>query len=211
MADRRAALILTGGSSRRMGQPKEWLKLQGETLAFRAARVASQACTVVAMVAAGGQVLPPLPAGVLRIDDLPPYAGQGPLAGALAGLTALQAVDVDTVYIGSVDAAQLSVAHIDHVLSRLEAEPNRAAAVPYELGPNGGHILHATSGAVRLTSALPVAAELLRTGVRALRQLYEALDAKTISASSLPDPRAIASCNTPEEFARLSRGAGTPS
>ena len=81
------AVILCGGQSRRMGQPKAWLPFGRERLLQRVVRLVSTAAEHVAVVAAPGQELPPLPASVVLARD--PVRGKGPLQGLAAGLAAL--------------------------------------------------------------------------------------------------------------------------
>jgi molybdopterin-guanine dinucleotide biosynthesis protein A len=195
---RRAALILAGGASRRMGRPKAALELEGETLLHRVVRIALAACTEVVVVAAPGQALPPLPEVARRVDDPAELVGSGPLVGALAGLRALD--DSDVVYIGAVDAAWLSTAHVDAMLGALEADPAALAVVP-ETIEDGRRIVHATSGAVRMPAARETAIALVRSGQRALSRLYDGLDARRIAVAALAHPESLRACNTPADYA----------
>jgi molybdopterin-guanine dinucleotide biosynthesis protein A len=84
-----AGVVLAGGRSSRMGQPKAGLEWHGSTLLYRTAAVLARAVTgPVVVVRAPGQVLPALPAGVELVDD--PVEGLGPMQGVAAGLGALQ-------------------------------------------------------------------------------------------------------------------------
>lgn len=184
-----------------MGRPKPWLDAGGETLLHRIARLVGQACPVVVVVGSAGQSLPPLPDGVARIDDPPEHAGQGPLAGALTGLTALGDLSAEIVYVGACDAAWLTTRHVRHVLDVLERTNSAMAVVP-ESGPfeDGTRIVHATSGAVRLPVARATAYALVQSGQRALRSLYDGLAARRIGTSTLPDPEAVRPCNEPADW-----------
>ncbi|NBW86411.1 MAG: hypothetical protein EBR23_06180, partial [Planctomycetia bacterium] len=81
---------MAGGASRRMGPlvdpraGKAALEFAGETLLGRVCRVAAAALRRVIVVAAPGQALPPLNAGVEIVRDSRP--GAGPLAAILDGL-----------------------------------------------------------------------------------------------------------------------------
>lgn len=83
-------IVLAGGASRRMGPlvdpraGKAALEFAGETLLGRVCRVAAAALRRVIVVAAPGQALPPLNAGVEIVRDSRP--GAGPLAAILDGL-----------------------------------------------------------------------------------------------------------------------------
>ena len=75
-------VLLTGGTSRRMGRDKATIAIGTETMAARAARVLAAVCNPVIEVGPGVSGLP-----CTRED--PP--GTGPLAGFLAGCRALAA------------------------------------------------------------------------------------------------------------------------
>jgi molybdopterin-guanine dinucleotide biosynthesis protein A len=80
-------IVLAGGTSRRMGTPKEWLNFAGEPMLARVVRIVALVASPVVVVAQEGQVLPPLTAGVETAHD--GMAGAGPLAGIVAGFDAL--------------------------------------------------------------------------------------------------------------------------
>jgi molybdopterin-guanine dinucleotide biosynthesis protein A len=71
-----------------MGRPKAWLPFAGETMLGRVVRLLGEAVAPVIVVAAPGQDVPPLPAGVETIRD--PEGGRGPLQGLAAGLECLR-------------------------------------------------------------------------------------------------------------------------
>jgi molybdenum cofactor guanylyltransferase len=75
-----AGVLLTGGSSGRMGTDKARLVVNGETLAARSARVLGAVCDPVVEVGPGVSGLP-------AISEDPP--GAGPLVALLAGVGAL--------------------------------------------------------------------------------------------------------------------------
>jgi molybdopterin-guanine dinucleotide biosynthesis protein A len=77
-----AALLLTGGQSRRMGFDKAAIEWRGETLATRAARVLADVCDPVLEVGPGFTSLP-------AVREQPP--GTGPVRALLAGVDALRA------------------------------------------------------------------------------------------------------------------------
>lgn len=184
-----------------MGRPKAWLELGGETLLHRVARVLSATCPVVVVVASPLQSLPTLPARVVRVDDPTELVGEGPLVGALTGISALVEIGADIAFLGAVDAAWLTTAHVDAMLGVLTTDLTAMAVVP-ESGPtpSGGRIVHATSGAVRLPVARDTALALVRSGQRALMRLFEGLAARRVAVDSLPHADAVRTCNTPEDF-----------
>ena len=81
------AVILCGGESKRMGQPKAWLTFGGERMLQRVVRLVANVVDDVAVVAAPGQELPSLPPSIILARD--PVSGRGPLQGLAAGLGAL--------------------------------------------------------------------------------------------------------------------------
>ena len=56
-----AGVVLCGGRSSRMGRPKAWLPFGRELMLPRVVRLLGEAVGPVAVVAAPGQDLPPLP------------------------------------------------------------------------------------------------------------------------------------------------------
>src|ERR1700720_1408053 len=96
------AIVLCGGESRRMGQPKAWLPFGPETMLQRVVRLIRSAAGVgpIVVVGAPGQEVPPLPDGVDVVRD--PVAGRGPLQGLAAGLAAMPA-GAELVYASATD------------------------------------------------------------------------------------------------------------
>lgn len=82
-----AALVLAGGRSFRMGQPKASLPFGGEPMLTRIVRRLAMVVRPVVVVAAPGQELPELPASTRVARDAVP--GRGPLEAIAAGLAAL--------------------------------------------------------------------------------------------------------------------------
>jgi molybdopterin-guanine dinucleotide biosynthesis protein A len=113
-------LLLTGGSSRRLGTDKATIVWQGDTLAARAARILTQVCAPVVEVGSGVTALP-----VAREDP----AGSGPLAAVLAGVHALEAdgdAQVDTVLVLACDMPFVDVP----LLELLAAWPGTGTVIP---------------------------------------------------------------------------------
>ncbi len=184
-----------------MGRPKSWLPIDGVPALRHVTDIAAEICPTVLVAAAPGQDLPPLAAGVERVDDPVERAFEGPLSGIATGLEVLAAQQVELAYIGACDSVFLDAQHISHMLRELNRDRQHPAVVP-ESGPfeDGRRFLHATCGAVRLPVASQTAAALLLSGRRAARSLYEGLNARRLAVASLPDPRVVRSCNTPEEW-----------
>lgn len=208
-APRSGAVLLAGGLSSRMGQPKAWLPWRGRPLLLHLLELLAPRCPLRVVVGAAGQELPPLPEGVLRVDD-PPGERQGPLLGLSLGLDALHG-HADLAFLGACDGVFLSDAHVAHVLAALH-DPAVDAAIP-EDPPDPAdparRLAHPLASAVRVAPARALAHDLLAAGVRRPLALFERLATRWIPVAELPDPRALATCNTPEEYAaaRAERGA----
>ncbi|WP_049573507.1 NTP transferase domain-containing protein [Streptomyces sp. SBT349] len=83
-----AGVVLAGGRSTRMGRPKAGLEWHGATLLYRATALLSRTVDgPVVVVAAPGQEVPALPAGVRVVED--PVEGLGPMQGVATGLAAV--------------------------------------------------------------------------------------------------------------------------
>src|SRR5262245_47236967 len=83
-----AGIVLCGGQSRRMGQPKAWLPFGGDVMLPRVVRVLRSAVEPDVVVAAPDQDLPPLTIQVEVVRD--EEKGRGPLQGLAAGFRALR-------------------------------------------------------------------------------------------------------------------------
>jgi molybdenum cofactor guanylyltransferase len=110
-------VVLAGGRSTRMGTAKADLEWHGSTLLYRAAAVAGRAVDgPVVVVAAPGQDLPDLPAGVTVVED--PVEGLGPMQGLAAGLAAV-GDRAEAAFVCSTDLPFLHPAYIRRVLRAL--------------------------------------------------------------------------------------------
>lgn len=97
-------VILCGGLSTRMGTSKALLAFGPETMLQRVVRMLSTVVSPIVVVAAAGQSLPDLPAGVVVTCDEQP--DRGPLEGLRAGLKALPPT-VESAYVTSCDVPLL--------------------------------------------------------------------------------------------------------
>lgn len=194
-----AALIVAGGQSSRMRQPKPWLDLHGTPLLRHIVEVAVTVVDRVVVAAGPGQELPTLPARTVVVRDAPAHRGAGPLAGALQGLANLEEAGFELVYIGACDTPWVDAAHIRFMLDQLHG-PTLAAVPETGPGPDGARHLHPLCGAVRVGAAHRTAQELLRAGKRAMHKLYVQLDARRIAVAELPNPQAVLGCDTPEQW-----------
>jgi molybdopterin-guanine dinucleotide biosynthesis protein A len=126
-----AGVVLAGGRSTRMGQPKAALAWHGSTFLYRTAALLGR--TVggpVVVVAAPGQVLPDLPVGVAVVED--PVEGLGPMQGVAAGLAAV-ADRAGTAFVCSTDMPFLHPAFVRRVVRAL-AESDADMVLPVAKG-----------------------------------------------------------------------------
>src|SRR4051794_31225678 len=185
------AVILCGGESRRMGQPKAWLPFGDERMLQRVVRLVSTVVDDVAVVAAPGQELPPLPASVIFARD--PVRGRGPLQGLAAGLAALPG-RVELAYATATDLPFLEPAWITR-LALLMGEND--LAIPY---CDGFH--HPLAALYRRAAVFPVVEDLLLADRLRPVFLMESLPTRVISETEFRevDPKlsSLRNLNTPE-------------
>ena len=128
-APRRAG-VLVGGASSRMGTPKQWLRVGGETLLDRAARALAAVGPLallgkeVAMARGAGEGLA-TEGSVADVPGLPDAPGlRGPLAGILAALR----WDPASWVIASCDLPRLHIEAVEWLLA--QRRPGRWAVLP---------------------------------------------------------------------------------
>jgi molybdopterin-guanine dinucleotide biosynthesis protein A len=208
---RRGAVILCGGGSRRMGRDKAWLPFGPETMLQRVVRLASEVAPLgnIIVVASADQKLPELPSEVRILRDS--MEDQGPLPAVIAGLKSLIPT-ADAALVVSCDAPLLNPQAAAYLFDQLTG-PRRAgdgqtpdAVVPTE--PTRLYPLFAvyrTTCSAALDAAMKIN-QLKRRGA----SLHGALnDEDGISVLRPPidelraiDPelRSLMNCNTPEEY-----------
>ena len=117
-------MVLAGGRSTRMGGPKAALEWHGSTLLYRTAAVLARAVNgPVVVVAAPGQDLPSLPAGVEVVED--PVEGMGPMQGIATGLAAVSEAE-RRAFVCSTDLPFLHPAFVVAVLRSMESRAEAA-------------------------------------------------------------------------------------
>lgn len=182
---RLAAVVLTGGASRRMGRDKASIRWGGQTLAGRIVDTVSARCAPVIVVRAHGQDLVDMEAIV--IDDQEP--GQGPLVALGQGLRAAAERGASRAFVCAVDMPlvaptlidELAAGHDRVVLATAAGRDHYLAAV-YDVG---------------LCDTID---ELASAGERRLGALIERVGVQRISIS---DPRWIVNVNTAADLAAL--------
>jgi molybdopterin-guanine dinucleotide biosynthesis protein A len=174
-------VVLCGGLSSRMGRPKAWLPVGGETMLHRVVRVVGEVLHPVVVVAAPGQQVPELPelpelpggVGVVR-DDI---EGRGPLGGLAAGMMAVKG-ECDAVYLSGCDVPLLRAEFVRRVVGSV-AKPQ--AAVPRIAGR-----LHPLA-AVYPLDALPVVLAQLAAGDYRMTRLAELVPTRFLTEADFAD------------------------
>jgi molybdopterin-guanine dinucleotide biosynthesis protein A len=184
-----------------MGRSKAWLPFGGERLLQRVVRLVSTAVEHVAVVAAPGQELPPLPASVVLARD--PVLGKGPLQGLAAGLAALPD-EVEFAYATATDVPFLHPEWIGR-LAALIGEHDMA--IP---ACDGYH--HPLAALYRRRTVLPAVLTLL--AVDRLRPVFlmETVSTRVVLADELreidPQLGTLRNLNTPEDYEAALRDDG---
>jgi molybdopterin-guanine dinucleotide biosynthesis protein A len=191
-----------------MGRPKAWLPLGDRTMletviaavaaGLRLAGAQSgpdAGAPPIVVVAAPGQELPPLPAGVDRAEDA--VEGEGPLRGMQAGFAAI-AGRADIVYVASCDAPLVRPEFVAWMIGCLG---DHDIAVPY-VGDR-----HHPLAAVYRTRVADAIGELLAAGRRRPFDLFERARTRLVTADELravdPGLDSLRNFNSPAEYEAL--------
>jgi molybdenum cofactor guanylyltransferase len=196
---RLAAIILTGGRSRRMGRPKEALPFGDTTLLGWQCRTlaAAGALPIVVVARDAEQPLPPLPPGVDQAHDAAP--DQGPLAAIAAGLARLEdhhgLADGEVAFVAACDLPYLRPDDVRFLLGLLGTAP--------VLMPRSAGLLQPLAAAYRLRCRRH-AENLLQHGERTPRQLALLPGARIVEEAELrahdPTVRFLRNVNTDEDY-----------
>ncbi len=197
------AIILCGGASTRMGRDKASLPFGPlETMLQRVVRLVAEVVPHdgIVCVAAAGQELPTLPAGVEVVRDAEPHCG--PLAGFAAGVAALQN-RAEAVFACGCDVPLLVPAFVDRMFVSLGE--HKIAAV------FDGERFHPLSAVYRTDVRRTVEA-LLASGERSLVSLVEHCDTHRVPLGELrdvdPSLASLENCNTLVDYQRALRTLG---
>lgn len=198
---RTAGVVLAGGRSTRMGEPKAGLEWHGSTLLYRTAAVLARTVEgPVVVVAAPGQELPALPGGAAVVED--PVEGRGPLQGLAVGLAAV-ADRAEAAFVCSTDLPFLHPAYVRRVLRELTEGID--VVLPVARG------FRQPLAAVYRTSLIGLINGLLAEGVLKPGMLFEhcavtELDHGQLLADPVltrhdPTLESVVNINTPEDYA----------
>lgn len=195
------AIVLCGGQSRRMGQPKAWLPFGPERMLARIVRLVRTVVGPVAVVAAPDQALPELADDITIARD--PISGRGPLQGLAAGLAAMPE-HVGLVYATATDVPFLEPNWIRRLASLIEEND---IAIPLT---DGYH--HPLAALYRRGPALGAIEKLLAEDRLRPVFLMESLRTRIVTPDELvdidPELRSLKNLNTPEDYHAALAAAG---
>jgi len=186
----RAAFVLVGGRSSRMGRDKARLPIQGRSLVEH---VASQAHGVTDNITLVGEISRYANLGYPVIEDI--FPGRGPLSGIH---TALTQSGSEWNLILACDMPQVTAAFLDQLMARAEAG-QASAVIP--VGPDT--VPQPLCAAYHRRCALEVA-RALEHGVQKVTEAFEAFD---IDFWPVPHTYYFRNLNTPEEWSAYSHAA----
>lgn len=193
-------VILCGGHSKRMGQPKLSLPFGPELMLQRVCRILAEVVGPIVVVAARDQEMPTLSADVRVVAD--EYESLGPLAGIATGLGSLRG-EVESAFITSCDVPLLRPEFVREMISRLG---NHDVVVPHD-----GQYDHVLSAVYR-TSLEGQARQLLASDRRRPIFLLDESRSVRVPIEELrnADPQldSLRNTNTPEDYAAALKLAG---
>lgn len=177
-------LVLTGGASRRMGEPKALLPVGGRSLlGWQLERLGAHFAEVLVADSGPDSPLSELPPGVRLVHDL--HRGKGPLAGIEAGLAA---AGRDALFVLAVDMPHVPLEVAQDLLRRSEGHDAAVPLLPG--GPEPVAAVYRQSAAAEISVAIREDRLQASAALRELNAVYvEGLD-----------PGWFANLNTPEEY-----------
>lgn len=198
----RAAIVLAGGQSTRMGRPKALLDWHGSTLLRRAVGLVSRAVDgPVVVVRAAGQALPALPRETELAEDA--LQARGPLQGMAAGFAAI-GDRAEIVFVSGVDAPLLHPALIARVIASLHDGDDVAL-------PQAHGFPHPLAAAYRAATVAPLIDALLAEGSLGTKPLMRRCRVRRLDEPALladpavaaldPELRSLDNLNDPAEYA----------
>jgi len=198
---RTGGVVLCGGQSQRMGEPKYALTFGDETCLQRVVRTVASTVERVVVVHASSQVMPKLPSNVECLCDPEEYLG--PLAGMATGLNHLQREGIEAAYVTGCDVPLLSDTFVTAMFRHLG---DADIAVPMEDG-----YLHPLAGVYR-TSLADQASQLVEMRQLRPKFLIDRAWAQVVPVDDLrtvdPELQSLLNANDPETYQKLLRLAG---
>ena len=186
-------IVVCGGKSSRMGQPKLSLPFGDELMLPRVCRLLREVVGPIVVVAAADQEIPPLPDDIAIVRD--EYPDQGPLGGIATGLGALSG-RVDAAYVTSCDVPLLKPEFIRALLNALD---DYDAVVPFD-----GEFEHVLAAVYRV-SLEALARRLIESSRRRPLFLIQESRSLRIPVEELrmvdPELDSLRNLNTPDEYA----------
>ncbi len=193
-------IVLCGGQSRRMGQPKAWLPWGEQTMLAHVVGLLQRECDPVVVVAAADQSLPSLPQGVEIVRDEVPDLG--PLGGLMVGLQALEP-HVPAVYVSSCDVPLLKPAFVRAVAEQLD---DMEVAVPVD------DRYHYPLAAVYRPRLAQTVRRLVALGTRRPVALFDSVACQRVPVDELrrvdPELESLVNINTHDDYRRALQAAG---
>jgi molybdenum cofactor guanylyltransferase len=193
-------IVLCGGQSRRMGQPKAMLPFGREILLSRVLRLLGEVVEPRLVVAAPAQELPTLPADVRIVRDR--AEGRGPLEGLYCGLSALGS-QVDAAYVSGCDVPLLRPQFVRRMIELLGEHD---VVVPVE-----GRFHHPLAAVYR-TRVVDTIADLLARQELRMNGFYAQVSTRSVEVDTLrdidPDLESLLNTNRPEDYALALQRAG---
>ncbi|WP_158265686.1 molybdenum cofactor guanylyltransferase [Blastopirellula marina] len=189
---KRAALIVCGGESRRMGRAKPHLPFGDETMLARVVRIVSPTVDEVVLLTAKTQELPELPFDYTELPDR--VEQQGPAAALYEGLKSVSGWAEAVVVLGC-DLPLVTEETIEFLFAQLQ---NHEAVIPRHEG------LPQPLSAVYSMQALEKLENVLYSGNQRLLSCIEPLDTRWVEPRELSavDPRLgiLHNINTPDAY-----------
>lgn len=203
-----SVLILAGGRSRRMGQDKAWMMLDGMPLVERVVRRVLPLAGEVLFAASAGERFEVLasslevPARV--VEDL--YPGAGPLAGLHAGLSAA-GNDLVLALAGDMPFVNLAL-----VRGMIALAPGFDAIVPEAPSRRTGEVFKEPLHSLYRRTCLPAISSRLAAGERPMISFLADVRVRIMSADEVrrldPEYRSFFNVNTPEDWQEAQQMVG---
>lgn len=199
----RAALIVCGGQSRRMGQAKALLPFGDETILQRIVRIVSPLVDEVVLLTAKTQEPPQVALSFTQLPDR--VEGQGPAAALADGLKYVAPWAKAAVVLGC-DMPLITADSLEYLFAQLK---DHDAVIPlYEQKPQS------LAAVYRPAAALEKFDEILASGNQRLLACIEPLGAQWVSPEDLArvDPLLglLHNVNTPDAYREALQQAGLP-